>query len=369
MILEDTLKLLLGGIGRSEEYEFYLNRFRAFDSPCFCFLIPDLETIGSARASILANLEFLMKLELYPGILFSGVAASHSLTRDFISQANDIIRPIQLETNQVQSTATKLAAESRAAHRIPAFLTPELLLDRSILSLSSIAQRFHLLRLAGPIHNGKIPVPYADSQSLPQGVAMEDRALTQMAEAVVGEAGGLERLHISLCTPHQLLHEIFTVKGSGTIFRPMSSILHLKSRNDMDEARLIHLLETSFRKKLRSKNFLSDVTDVYLESNYKGAVLFEAVPCGNYLSKFAVSTQARGDGVAQDLWDALSRSQSSFFWRARRGNSIEKWYTRLADGFQRSGKWMIFWKNVEASRVPDVIRYCESRAEDFDDVV
>ncbi|MCE9597662.1 MAG: hypothetical protein K8S54_06805 [Spirochaetia bacterium] len=369
MMLEDTLRLLLGGIGRSEEYEFYLNRFRAYDSPCFCFLIPDIETMTSARASILANLEFLMKLELYPGILFSGMAASHSLVQDFILQASGIVKPIPLDSNTPGARALELAQEARAAFRIPIFLRPDLTLDRAILSLSTIAQRFHLLRLAGPIQNQNSTVPYADPLSLPESVSPADRALTLMSDAVVKSAGGPESIHISLCTPHQLLHEIFTVKGSGTIFRPMSAILHLKTGRELDERRLIDLLETSFQKKLKNQEFLTNVTDFYLEANYRGAVLLESVPAGTYLSKFAVSTQARGDGIAQDLWDAVAKDQGSFFWRARRGNSIEKWYARIADGFQRSGKWVIFWKNVEPHRLPDVIRYCEERTEDFYNVL
>jgi len=361
MMLKETLSLLLGGIGRSDEYEFYLERFRSYESPCFCVLIPDLETIEESRGSILASLEFLMKLDLYPGLLFAGVAATDARTLSFLELAGGLIRTVNItEHKNIAAVARSEATEARKAHRIPVFSFCGTL-DQSILHLTGLTQRFHLLRLPGPVHAADGYVPYLDPKSMPSSIPEEDRALADFVGSILEK----KQLHISLCSPYRLLNEIFTVKGSGTVFRPRSRILHVQNPEELDRRRLVDLLESSFGKTLKNLQFLDRVLDFYIEENYRGAVLLESSGAGTYLSKFAVSTLARGEGIAQDLCNAVTPAHPSVFWRARRGNSIERWYARIADGMHRTGKWNVYWKNIDLSRLTDVIRYCETREEDF----
>jgi len=167
--------------------------------------------------------------------------------------------------------------------------------------------------------------------------------------------------HVSVTSPINLLQEIFTVKGSGTVFRRGSTII---SAGTPDQDKLLALLEESFGKKPKAAA-LAAVTRIYLEENYRGAVLLEDQPAGLYLSKFAVGPEARGEGLAQELWDEVCKNHPAFFWRSRKGNSVNQWYDRHADGRHIAGDWVIFWRGVKAEQLSDVIAFCHTRESDF----
>ena len=166
--------------------------------------------------------------------------------------------------------------------------------------------------------------------------------------------------HISVTSPINLLKEIFTVKGAGTVFRRGSTILSSKA----DSKRLLALLEESFCKKPKP-DVLADVTHIYFEENYRGAALLEQKPEGLYLSKFAVGSEARGEGLAQELWDEVCKNHPAFFWRSRKGNPINQWYDRHADGRHAAGDWIIFWRGMDAATIPGLIAFCVFRPADF----
>ena len=88
-------------------------------------------------------------------------------------------------------------------------------------------------------------------------------------------------------------------------------------------------------------------------------------PGGLYLSKFAVDTDARGEGVAQEIWDKMIEDTPSLFWRARKTNPVNRWYTRVADGFIRRDPWIVFWKGVEVESIPSLVKWATSLPEDF----
>ncbi len=365
MIIEQTLRLLLDGVGRSEEYEFYLGRFRSYEAPCFSFLVPDLFAAKEARSSVLASLEFLRKLELFPGILLAG-SLSRSVDAELFRAQTDLLMPIAVESvnDDTQHFLREEALRARNESRVPAFFI-DLPLEKAVRLCSRITNRFHFLRMEGPIQTTMGPAPYVDPS---QPLEFADDAESAFAAFARDLSGFDPGLHISLCSPFRLLQEIFTVKGAGTIFRPRSRILHFSAREAVDQEKLVLLLESSFGRRLKDTAFLSRVTEYYIEENYRGAILLEPSQHGLYLSKFAVSTLARGEGIAQDLWSAALQAHPTVFWRTKRGNSIERWYSRIADGSQKKGKWNIYWKNLDLDRIADVIRYCENRAEDFQPV-
>jgi acetylglutamate kinase len=169
--------------------------------------------------------------------------------------------------------------------------------------------------------------------------------------------------HISVTSPMNLLEEIFTVKGAGTVFRKGSKIISPDFQT-LEKPRLTALLEESFNKTPKP-DALDQVTTVYLEENYRGAVLLEEHPEGLYLSKFAVGPEARGEGLAQELWDEVCKKHTAFFWRSRIGNPVNQWYDRQADGYYTGKDWIIFWRGMPADSLPGLIAFCEGRAPDF----
>jgi ribosomal protein S18 acetylase RimI-like enzyme len=338
MLLNKTIRLFLDSIGRREEYEFYLNKFQAAGADCFALLIPDLESLEQGAEALAFDLKFLLKLGLRPAVVLCGTdaGAKWNLLKD-----NSLF-----ELTEFPNIGKRKAG-------IPVFVEENVQTLESLLQkVPTIGRRVHFIRAGGGLNTEYYYVQKPDIELLP-----EDKAMADAAAALLEARPGT---HISVTSPINLLKEIFTVKGAGTVFRRGSTILS----EGADSKKLLALLEESFKRKPK-EGVLADVTQTYFEENYRGAVLLEQQSEGLYLSKFAVGSEARGEGLAQELWDEVCKNHPAFFWRSRKGNPVNQWYDRHADGRHTVGDWVVFWRGMDAVSIPGLIAFCVSRPADF----
>jgi ribosomal protein S18 acetylase RimI-like enzyme len=348
MLLNKTIRLFLDSIGRREEYEFYLNKFQSAGTACFALLVPDLESLEQGAEALAFDLKFLLKLGLRPAVVLCGsdAAAKWALLKD-----NSLFELIAFPS----------IGKRKAG--IPVFVEENLQCLESLLpkiphstgsgqATIGVAKRVHFIRAAGGLSSEYVYVQKPSDDLQP-----EDRPLVETAAALLEARPGT---HISVTSPINLLKEIFTVKGAGTVFRRGSVICSKKA----DSQKLLELLEESFKRKPK-RGVLKDVTQIYFEENYRGAALLEQQPEGLYLSKFAVGPEARGEGLAQELWDEVCKNHPAFFWRSRKGNPVNQWYDRHADGRHTPGDWVVFWRGMDADAIPGLIAFCVLRKPDF----
>ncbi|MCU0856774.1 MAG: hypothetical protein MUC65_00020 [Pontiellaceae bacterium] len=339
MLLNKTIRLFLDGIGRREEYEFYLKKFQSAGTDCFALLIPDLDSLEQGADALAFDLHFLLKLGLRPAVVLCGSDAE--------------VRWSLLKNNPLFERA-EFPNLGEKKDGVPVFVEePGRIADSLLQKIPTIGRRVHFIRAAGGLSTEYCYVQKPSAELRP-----EDRELVEIAAALLSARPGT---HISVTSPINLLEEIFTVKGAGTVFRRGSVIL---SGSLFDPVRLLELLEESFGRKPK-EGVLAGVTKIYIEQNYRGAVLLEQQPEGLYLSKFAVGSEARGEGLAQELWDEVCKNHPAFFWRSRNGNSINQWYDRHADGRHTIGNWIVFWRGMEVSAIPGMIAFCTARPADF----
>jgi hypothetical protein len=338
MLLNKTIRLFLDSIGRREEYEFYLNKFQSAGTDCFALLVPDLESLEQGAEALAFDLNFLFKLGLKPAVVLCDDAeAKWNLLKD-----NPLFE---------RTVFPKLG---RRKASVPVFVEENVQTLESLLQkVPIIGKRVHFIRAAGGMS-----VDYYYTQKSVMALSSEDKILADTAAALLETRPGT---HISVTAPMNLLEEIFTVKGAGTVFRRGSTIL---SSGKPDTDRLLALLQESFGKKPK-EGILAAVAQIYFEENYRGAALLEKHPEGLYLSKFAVGSEARGEGLAQELWDEVCKNNPSFFWRSRKGNPINQWYDRHADGRHNAGDWVVFWRGTDAAAITGLIAFCLARPVDF----
>lgn len=356
--LSKTIQLFLDGIGRRDEYEFYLNKFHSEHSACFALLCPDLGSIEAGAEVLAFDLHFLMRLELVPAILLCGDLSERM--RETLSAES-----IFLFHRQEEGDAQAFIQQAKSAAKVPVLVAGTADLESVLLQLvPDVARRVHFIRAAGGLktRTGELlPYIYTHKENT-QPLETLEYDYPALARRLLQERPGI---HLSITSPIRLLQEIFTVKGAGTLFRKGSSILHFQGVDRIDRARLIGLLEASFGKKLKNEHSLSNTEDLYLEREYRGAVLLENHPAGSYLSKFAVGCEARGEGLALELWREVNENHSALFWRSNATNPFNSWYHQQADGHHRSGKWQIFWRGVSPEAISEIIGYCCAREEDF----
>lgn len=173
------------------------------------------------------------------------------------------------------------------------------------------------------------------------------------------------RMTATVVNPLQLLRELFTVNGAGTLVRKGSRIERHDDFASLDRARLRGLIESAFGKLLGDGALERGIERIYLEENYLGAALLSPTPVGAYLTKFAVDRQAQGEGIGGDLWAVMTRDYPSFFWRARPTNPIVPWYQKNCDGVARFPDWHVFWRGFPVEGIEPAIRYALGATVDF----
>ena len=356
--LNKTIRLFLDGIGRREEYEFYLNRFQADTAACFALLCPDRGSIEAGAEVLAFDLHFLLRLGLAPAMLLCGEDAAHMQS----ILANETIFAFQ-DLNE--GSPDDFIRRMREQERLPVLIEKNADLATTLLRLlPDTARRVHFIRAAGALktRSGESLAyfhTHKDSLSKVEPLEFDYPALArQLLDARPGT-------HLSVTSPIHLLQEIFTVKGAGTLFRKGSKILHFSNSDSLDRSRLIGLLESSFGKALARHAFLDAVAHAYIDTDYRGAVLLESAPPGLYLSKFAVGRAARGEGLAQELWTEVCQNHKAFFWRSAAANPFNTWYRQQADGQHRTEKWEIFWRGMPPESISPIITFCLDRPIDF----
>ena len=132
------------------------------------------------------------------------------------------------------------------------------------------------------------------------------------------------------------------------------NVIVKKSLTPDEEDTVLSLLKESFGCEVSSDSFLSSVvSSVWVENNESvlcGVALIESQLNQNYLSKFAVRPEMRGDGIAKLIWESLCESYSSFFWRAKSENPFSLWYERHADGCIHNEKCLFFGTGLKAGK-------------------
>lgn len=357
--LNKTIRLFLDSVGRKDEYEFYLDKFQSEYSACFALLCPDLGSIQGGAEVLVFDLQFLLRLELVPAILLCGPEAE-------AMQAALKQESIFAFQGLGGGDASAFIQWAQQQEKVPVLVATNEPLETALLMLlPEVSQRVHFIRAAGGLKSESgemLPYIYTHKENF-QPLEPLEFDFSALGRTLLDERPGI---HFSVTSPINLLQEIFTVKGAGTLFRKGSIIHHYPLFSSVDQTRLLTLLEASFGKKLRDNGFLDNVADSYIEQAYRGAVLLEEHSAGFYLSKFAVGQEARGEGLAVELWRAVCENHEALFWRSNVSNRFNSWYSKQADGYHISGKWQIFWRGISADRISEIIAYCCARNEDFE---
>jgi hypothetical protein len=368
ILLNKTIRLFLDSIGRRDEYEYYLEKFRADHSGTFALICPLPDGFETAASVFTFDLSFLLRLELDPVILLCGPHAMQMRKLLFSGDHPFSAHLIETAGNHVRNHSDdilRLLDDCRQKSKILVIIDPASSLETALTRIvPTVSNRIHFVRTRGPLHttNGK-PLYYYHTRATAQPqLAEADRPIAHTATHLLQCN---PRIHISISSPLQLLQELFTVKGAGCVIRTGSEIHHYSSWHLIEPQKLINLLENSFQKKLVNNNFFNRLTDIYLEKNYNGAALLEPHSNAMYLSKFTVEKAMRGEGLALELWQHVTNQHSAVFWRSRRHNTINHWYEKLSDGHHSTDQWKIFWHGVNIDSIPELINFALNQPDDF----
>jgi len=152
---------------------------------------------------------------------------------------------------------------------------------------------------------------------------------------------------VSITSPDHLAKELFTHRGAGTLVRIGERVNRFDDFSGIDTERLRSLLELCFGRQLDADYFTKKKPyRIYLADSYRATAIFtyEGMP---YLDKFAVTTEAQGEGIGGSIWKRIKRDIPQFFWRSRAINPINEWYADKADGSYKTDTWVVYWSGTK----------------------
>ncbi len=373
----------LESVGRRSEAELYLKLFREVPKESFAIIAAEAAVIRYAGGSLVEQLRFLRELGLFAPIvvgLFEPVSAEKAATRLARRSAEmGAVVEGQLDGQLVSRVRTELAEEN-----LP-------IVSLAAAGEETLADRFERIgQLAGELGTRKIVVLRrrgglarpgrsahaergisvvnlrTDLPSLrePRALPPDDAELLDRLETLLLRPD-CARAVASVTSPFNLLRELFTVKGAGTLIKRGTAILRHDTISTFDALRVVSLLESSFGRKLLRDPFAVTPLAVYLEENYRAAAILVEAPIAPYLAKFAVDRIAQGEGMGRDLWETIARDHRAVYWRARVENPIASWYASLCDGMIKVGNWTVYFRGVDTKDVPRIVDDAVARPEDF----
>lgn len=372
---QDLVLRFMNSLGHKHDAEVYLKLFTSKNPESFAIIVIEDDVLKDDMDAIIFEIRYLMRLSLFPVVV--------------VQSGMDELEKIEVENyfKKAKLTVGFLSSDLSAAER------QEFIHDRikkkslPILHLNSQQDLFaELSQVAADLKTGKVIFLRrhggiinvktqelvsiinlrfeGDSIKTSDAYVDEDKSFIAKLDGLINQCN--HKLYVSVVSPNNLLRELFTVKGAGTLVQRGSKINVYTRWADVDKAALKHLLELSFEKRVCESFFSEKVDYFYIEENYMGAALLKNHRSMTYLSKFAVGTEARGLGIGRDLWTEILKNNSCIFWRSDPEKFITHWYVKQCDGMHKTKDWVVFWKGVDSSQITDAIEYALNQKIDFE---
>jgi len=372
--IRNTVIQSLSAVGATQEAQFYAELFASQDPERFALIVLDPRCLKNPLLeSLVSNLRILADLKLTPVLLVGALDSDTTSIKFQTQRLTKAIEAVGVRATRLNTASYGLIDEVRKrchTQYIPVLEIsdrPKSLNLEKIASALSPAKTIFLQPSGGLSRNGKrVPVisfdeieTLADSMTITPG----QKLFLENAQALekTGKAGGV----FVIASPLNLLAELFTTKGSGTLLRRNITIKKISNFQSCDKLKLRKSMEAAFEKPLKEDYLSRPIHSGYLEKNYGGGAIFIELAGLKYLSKFWVSKEVRGEGIARDIWADAMKDVPDFFWRSRMGNPFNDWYMRACEGMQVSGDWRVFWKGLNAPEVPGAIIAAASAPDDF----
>lgn len=371
----DLVLRFLNSLGHKRDAEFYLSLFTSVKPESFALIVLDEDVLRDDMDAVLFEIRYLMRLSLYPVVL--------------LRSSNDMLEKLEIENyfkkarislnllsdNYSDDEKLEFIKQRIRDNTLPLLhLDPDLSMAVEITKLASILRtgKIIFLKKSGGIvdHANKSMFSIInlrfELENLQNSDRLEDadKEFLSLCAHVIERCG--HRIVISVVSPNNLMRELFTVKGAGSLVQLGSKIKRFEDWEGIDPRSLRRLLEMSFEKSIRDEFFKEKFDRIYIEENYMGAAVIKNCRDMHYLSKFAVGTEARGLGIGRDLWQEILRNHRGIFWRSNPDKFISHWYTKQCDGMHRDKNWTVFWKGIDRHKINDAIDFALEQPIDFE---
>ena len=373
--IRDTVLRSLSAIGATKEAKFYAELFAAQDAERFALIVIDPRCLKNPLLeALISNLRILSDLGLSPVLLVGALDDDRTSVKFQAQRLTKDLDQASVKTAKLNTASYQLIPEVRQKSRRGMIPILEMTERRGKMSLHKLVTELKpnkviFLQPSGGLSRGDERLSFANIDRLEETLNPDDLTVGQSRFISLVQELAIEKENDAvyvIASPLNLLAELFTTKGSGTLLRRAAPIMEMPTLARADKTKLKASIEEAFGKPIKAVFLRSKIHRAYIEKNYRGGAIFTQFAGLPYLSKFWVSKVAQGEGIARDIWDKMSADTPAFFWRSRMENPFNEWYLGACDGMQISGDWRVFWKGLEAPEVPGAIIAAASAPDDFE---
>ena len=374
MTIRETVLRSLSAIGGGNEASYYADMFSAQQAERFALIVIDPRCLKNPLLeSLISNMKILSDLGLYP-VLLVGALDDDRTTVKFQSQRlSKELGAVSIRTTKLNTATYGLITDVQKSSQTGIVPIMEMTERRGDMNLQKLVSEIKpnkiiFLQPSGGLTRNGVRVPVVNLDRLKSVIDPESLTLGQSRFVSLVQELAKDKESKSvyiIASPLNLLSELFTTKGSGTLFRRGAKLLKAEALSDYDKANLANSITEAFQKPINPRFFDTEIYQAIIETDYRGGAVFTKLEGLPYLSKFWVSRAAQGEGIARDIWDHIVREIPSFFWRSRIHNPFNDWYMYACDGMQVSGEWRVFWKGLEASKIQEAMIAATNAPDDF----
>ena len=372
--VRQTVLSSLSAVGATQEARFYAELFAKEDAERFALILLDPRVLKNPLLEALTSaLQILSNLGLAPILLIGALDDDRTAIKFQAQRLAHDLESSGVKCAKLNTASYGLIAELKKRTEADIIPVLEMTERRGPMSLPKLVSDLRPAKIVSLQPSGGIDIggerrrnlrlsevgDLLDGGSLSAGQA----AFLRTVQRIELEANEGRRSYV-LASPLNLLPELFTAKGSGTLIRKGAEVI-ARTKLPRDAA-LKHAIDAAFGKTVKASVLKAPIHKAFLEADYRAGAIFTELDGLCYLSKFWVVPEARGEGLARDVWDAVCEDIPAFFWRSRHENPFNAWYLSACDGMQQSGDWRVFWRGLDAADLPRAIAAANRAPIDFE---
>ncbi len=372
--VQATVMRSLMAVGTEREAKFYTNIFQSLDPERFALIVIDPRCLARPLLeALISDLKILSNLGLTPILVVGALHADRTNVGIQSQRLCQALDKAKVKMAKLNCASYQFISEVKKQAKSGHFVVLEMTEYKVGMDLQKIADRLKpakivFLQPSGGFQVGgkRLAVVNLDSpDNFPTKDALStgQQKLIEIVKLMIGSSD--YKCTYVIVSPLNLLSELFTVRGAGTMLRRGAKVKCYKSYKGVGKRALKDAIETAFDRVLLPDYLRRPISKICLEENLRGGAIVTELEGMSYLSKFWVSQEAQGEGIARDIWQVLRNDTPAFFWRSRNDNPFNNWYMKMCEGMQVSGDWRVFWVGLQASEIPSAVLAAANFAQDF----
>ena len=373
--VRDLVIKSLSAIGAEREAKFYAELFAQQAPEKFALIVLDPRCLKNPLLEALtSNLRILSDLSLTPILLIGALDSDRTRVKFMSQRLSKELDGMGVRSAKLNTASYQLFPEVRKLTANGQMPILEFTDSQQAIDLEGVIKELQpakviFLQPSGGISINGERVPFINIDKMDerlQGVALSEGQKTFQSLVTEFLNSPLNTSVYIMASPLNLLRELFTTRGSGTLVRRGAPLLIVDSLNGLDQTRLATSISGSFEKLLNPSFFDAPIKSAIVERDYRGGAILTDKEGLAYLSKFWVTREAQGEGIARDIWDATIVHQPRIFWRSRETNSFNNWYMKMCHGMQQVAGWRVFWRGLDTREIPLAVNLASSTSDDFE---